>query len=205
MTRVTRFLRGTGGFTLAEILVVIAILGFIMGAVFTLQHQGQLAYLTGSARVEVQQNARVGLDALMSDLRFALPQAGTTRVVTAIDNACATGPAPTNGGGVSIGFTAQREPDVAHDPVNYHGHSVTYQVNGTNLERTENGVTDVVIGGVQQLQIWCYNGSGALSSVLTEIREIRIQIRTQTQLSVAAGSPGDQHVVAEGRVRFRNI
>ena len=200
-----RTLRCCRGFTLAELLIVVAILGFVMGGIFTIQRQGQLAYLTGAARVEVQQNARLALDTLLNDIRLALPApaAGPTQVITAIDANCSTGPAPTAGGGASIGFTAQRAPD-ADDP-NYHGHAVTYQLNGTNLQRTENGAPEVVIGGVQQMQVWCFDDSGVLNSVPAQIREVRIQIRTQTERPAAPGSPGDQHSVVEGRVRFRNL
>jgi hypothetical protein len=159
----------------------------------------------GAARVEVQQNARLALDTLTSDLRLALPVAGPPQVIGEIGaNACTGGPL-TNGGNTFIGFTAQRPPDAAHDPVNYHGHAVTYQLNGTNLQRTENGAPEVVIGGVQQMQVWCFDDSGVLNSVPAQIREVRIQIRTQTERPAAPGSPGDQHSVVEGRVRFRNI
>jgi prepilin-type N-terminal cleavage/methylation domain-containing protein len=188
-----RLLRDARGFTLAELLVAVAILGFMTAALFTLQRQGQLAYLVGAARVEVQQNARIALDTMMSELRSAVPVAGTTQVVTSRDAACNTGAPPGTGGGISIGFTDQ------------FSQTVTYQLNGTNLERTYAGVTDVLVGGVQQLRIWCYNGTGGLDNDLADIREVRVQIRTQTERGAQAGSAGDQHAVAEARVRFRNI
>jgi prepilin-type N-terminal cleavage/methylation domain-containing protein len=203
-----RLLGGDGGFTLAELLVVVGILGLIMAALFTMQDEGQRAYLTGAARVEVQQNARVGLDTILSDIRVALPQPGTTQMITAIDANCSLGLEPANGGRLLVtplSFTALREPDAAHNPADYHGHPVSYRLNGANLERTENGVTDVVIGGVQEVRVWCYDGKGALGSALGEIRELRIQIRARAETPAAAGSPGDQRTVAEGRVRFRNI
>jgi len=190
-----RLLRDTRGFTLAELLVVVAILGFMVGALFTLQRQGQLAYLTGAARVEVQQNARLALDTMLSDIRSAQPVSGTTQIVTAIDANCATGTPPGSGGGTSIGFTDQN------------GNTVTYQLSGTDLQKTLAGTTTVLIGGVQQLQIWCYNNASpaALNATLGNIREILIQIRTQTERGAQSGSAGDQHAVVEGRVRFRNI
>jgi len=197
-----RLLRGSDGFTLAELLVVIAILAFIMGAVFTLQQQGQIAYLTGAARVEVQQNARVGLDTMLSELRLALPEPGTTRVVDNIDNNCSAGAPPTSGGGSSITFTNQEGSDITYQLL---GVNCATSTTGCNLQRVESGVAATLVGGVQQLQIWCYNGSGTLNNALSGIREVRIQIRTKTERPAAAGSPGDQHAVAEGRVRFRNI
>jgi prepilin-type N-terminal cleavage/methylation domain-containing protein len=189
-----RVLRDTRGFTLAELLVAVAILGFIMGALFTLQRQGQQAYLTGAARVEVQQNARIALDTMISDLRSALPAAGSsTQVISSRDANCNTGAPPSTGGGTSIGFTDQN------------GVLVSYQLSGTDLQKTTAGTIDVVVGGVTTLQIWCYNSSGNLDNTMANIREVLIQISTKTERSAQAGSAGDQHAVVEGRVRFRNI
>jgi prepilin-type N-terminal cleavage/methylation domain-containing protein len=195
---VRRALRDAGGFTLAELLIVIAILGFLMGALFTLQRQGQLAYITGAARVEVQQNARLALDTMMSDLRLALPVAGTSQVVTAIDNNCSAGVPPASGGGSSITFTDQGSTAVTYQLV---GAACATSATGCDLQR--NGVT--VVGGVQDLRIWCYNSVGALNNALVDIREVRIQIRTRSERSAQAGTAGDQHAVVEGRVRFRNV
>jgi prepilin-type N-terminal cleavage/methylation domain-containing protein len=187
-------LRNAHGFTLAELLIVVAVLGFMMGALFTLQQQGQLAYLTGAARVEVQQNARIALDMMVNDLRAAQPVTGSvTRVLSSIDANCNTGTPPTSGGGTSLAFTDQ------------FSKTVTYQISGTDLQRVYNGTTEVLVGGVQGLQIWCYNAGGALDSNLDNIREVLIQIQTKTERTAQAGSPGDQHAVVEGRVRFRNI
>ena len=59
------------GFTLAELLVVTAIIGMVMAGIFTLQQQGSQAYLYGSNRVETQQNARVALDLMTREFRSA--------------------------------------------------------------------------------------------------------------------------------------
>lgn len=195
-----RFVRDARGFTLAELLVVVAILGFMMAALFTLQRQGQLAYLTGSARVEVQQNARLALDMMISDIRSALPIAGTTQIITAIDNSCANGPPPATGGGTSISFSDQNGVATTYALV---GANCTTSQTGCDLQK--NNVT--LIGGVQTLQIWCYNNATppALSFTLANIREIRIQISTKTERGARAGSPGDQHAKVESRVRLRNI
>jgi len=195
-----RLVRDARGFTLAELLIVCAILGFMMAALFTLQRQGQLAYLTGSARVEVQQNARLALDMMVSDIRSALPVAGTTQVVTAIDANCATGAPPASGGGTSISFSDQNGTATTYTLV---GASCGTSATGCDLQK--NGAT--VIGGVQTLQIWCYNDATpvALNATLANIREIRIQIKTKTERGAGAGTPGDQHAIVESRVRFRNI
>lgn len=192
--------RDSRGFTLTELLVACAILGLIMAGLFSLQRQGQLAYLTGSARVEVQQNARLALDMMISDIRSALPVAGTTQVITAIDANCATGAPPGSGGGTSISFTDQN------------GTATTYALVGANCTTSQTGCDlqkngNTLIGGVQRLQIWCYDNAtpAALNATLVNIREVRIQISTKTERGAVAGSAGDQHAIVESRVRFRNI
>ena len=59
------------GFTLTELLVSMAMLGMILGGVYTLQQQGLYSYLMGSAKVEAQQNARGALDLMIRELRSA--------------------------------------------------------------------------------------------------------------------------------------
>jgi len=60
------------GFTLAELLVVTAVLGIVLAGVMMIQQSGQQAYVMGSNRVETQQNARVALDGMTRELRSAL-------------------------------------------------------------------------------------------------------------------------------------
>jgi prepilin-type N-terminal cleavage/methylation domain-containing protein len=197
--------RDTRGFTLAELLIACAILGFITAALFTLQRSGQQAYLTGAARVEVQQNARVALDMMIADIRSALPQAGTTQVIKDIDPNCDTGVPPNlgvagGGGGTWIRFDDQTGTDTTYSLV---GANCAASTTGCDLQK--NGLT--VIGGVQELQIWCYNNTNpaALNDTLATIREIRIQLRTKTERPAQSGSAGDQHARVEGRVRVRNV
>ena len=169
------------GFSLTELLIVIAILGFMMAGLFTLQRQGQLAYMVGAARVEVQQNGRIAIESMMTEIRSAL-------AINAFPANCNTA-----NGGTTITFNAQN------------GVATTYSLAGANLNRTVGGVATTVIGGVQSLKIWCYNTSNALTATLADIRTIRVQITTRTERGAAANSPGDQRAISEGRVRLRNI
>jgi prepilin-type N-terminal cleavage/methylation domain-containing protein len=59
------------GFTLVELLIAVAVLGLMMAGLLGLQQQGVYAYLSGAARVEVQQNGRNALDMMTTDLRVA--------------------------------------------------------------------------------------------------------------------------------------
>ena len=169
------------GFSLAELLIVIAILGFMMAGLFTLQRQGQLAYMVGAARVEVQQNGRIAIESMMTEIRSAL-------AINAFPANCNTA-----NGGTTITFNDQN------------GVATTYSLAGTNLNRTVGGVATTVIGGVQSLKIWCLNTSNTLTATLADIRTIRVQITTRTERGAGANSPGDQRAISEGRVRLRNI
>ena len=59
------------GFTLAELLVAIAILGVIMLGVLTLLMRGNEGYLTGSNQAEAQASARAAIERMTLDIREA--------------------------------------------------------------------------------------------------------------------------------------
>jgi prepilin-type N-terminal cleavage/methylation domain-containing protein len=170
------------GFTLAELLVASAVLGFLMLGVFTVQRQGLAAYQVGAARVEVQQNARAVLETMFGEIRAA-------QAITAVPAGCGTGPVPTGGGATTISFNDQNSV------------AVQYQLVGTNLQR--NGT--VLTGGVQSLRIWCYDGADALTATASLVRSVHVRIGTQTESVVAASSDRNQHAVMETRVRLRNL
>ncbi len=59
------------GFTLIEMLVWMSIVGLVIGAAMLLLNQGTHAYLFGSARVAVQQDARGELEPILRAIRNA--------------------------------------------------------------------------------------------------------------------------------------
>lgn len=180
---IARRLRDQRGFTLTELLIVIAILGFMMTALFTLQRQGQATYQAGAARVEVQQNARIALDLMMNDIR-------TATAVTFVGGTCNNA----TDGTTTITVTDQT------------GTAVAYAVTGagTNLTLTRNG--EAVIGGVRAFRIWCYDATNARTATAASVRTVQAQIVTQTERGPTAGNQaGNQHAIAEGRVRLRNV
>ena len=170
------------GFTLAELLVATAVLGVIMLGVLTVQRQGLSAYQVGTARVEVQQNARAALETMFNEVRSAL-------AITAVPAACGTGPVPTGGGGTTISVTEQG------------GAAIQYQLVGSDLQR--NGA--VLVGGVQSLRIWCYDATGALTATAANVRSVHVQVTTRTESGAATNSDRNQHAVMEARVRLRNL
>jgi prepilin-type N-terminal cleavage/methylation domain-containing protein len=172
------------GFTLAELLVGLAILGLVLASVATFHESGLRAYVSGSNRVEVQQNARVALERMAREIREAqaLANQTPTRVTIQTD---------WNGNGV-IG-----EPlAVAVDGV-LRGEQVTYRLNGTVLERQEPGVGGggfvTVIGGVEQLTL-----------TFPSAKTVSITIRTRTEETAPAGTVGDTKSQVTTTVRLRN-
>lgn len=63
--------RSQSGFTLVELLVVLPVVGFLLAGVVSIQQSGLQAYVTGSARVAVQQTARFALERVAREIRAA--------------------------------------------------------------------------------------------------------------------------------------
>jgi prepilin-type N-terminal cleavage/methylation domain-containing protein len=66
-----KFLRNRAGVTLAELLMVVAIIGIIILIVPRLLTQGVRFYLLHNAKIEIQRDARAGLDLVNRFLRQA--------------------------------------------------------------------------------------------------------------------------------------
>src|SRR5262249_57982643 len=71
MKMLDRLRRDERGFSLAELLIVVAVLGMMLAGITFAQMQGQTSYLIGSRRVEAQQNGRVALELMARELRSA--------------------------------------------------------------------------------------------------------------------------------------
>jgi prepilin-type N-terminal cleavage/methylation domain-containing protein len=175
--------RDQRGFTLTELLVVIAILGMMLAGLVTVQMQGQQAYLIGSHRVEAQQNGRIALELMVRELRSATS-------VTAIPSA------------TDITFQYRDVLETLH--------TVRYQVAGAVLNRTLDGVTTPLIGGVVAFNLTyfsAYDGStntGTTTVAPGSVRLVRVQLVTGTEESVASYSASNQMATIEMLVRLRN-
>lgn len=67
----TSIIRNTCGFTLIELLVTVAIVGFIMSAVYAVQLANMRAIDLEADQVELQQDQRISVDFLVRELRMA--------------------------------------------------------------------------------------------------------------------------------------
>lgn len=178
MTPTRQCFRDQQGFSLAELLVAMAVIGLVMAGVFVIQRGGQQAYLLGSGRVETQQNARVALDLMTRELRSAgsITTIGSTTDITFVDE---------------------------------NGSTIEYAIAGSTLNRTVNGTTTPLIGGVSTLAITAYSvydvssGTYTTTTAADQVRVVKISLVTGTEKSVAMNSPGDQRATMESTVKLR--
>ncbi|MDN5346867.1 MAG: hypothetical protein PWP65_431 [Clostridia bacterium] len=63
---------GERGFTLVEVVVAVLIFSLLVGAALALYHQAVLSWRREEARVDVQENLRIGLDRMSRELKTAL-------------------------------------------------------------------------------------------------------------------------------------
>jgi prepilin-type N-terminal cleavage/methylation domain-containing protein len=91
--RAPRRLRETRGFTLVELLVVMAITGVVFAAVSMLLLRGVSAESHESTTFQNQSDARVALDRMRLDVRCASAVSGTSASITlTLPAACGAGP-----------------------------------------------------------------------------------------------------------------
>jgi prepilin-type N-terminal cleavage/methylation domain-containing protein len=173
-------LRDQRGFTLAELLVVTAIIGMVMAGIFTLQLQGQQVYLYGSNRVETQQNARVALDLMTRDLRSAqsVTTIASAQDITFVDE---------NGNSVRYKLSGST----------------------LNRTDTANG-TIALLGGVQSLTFTyysAYDGStntGTTTANAALVTSIKVQVQTRSE-DQTLHNYGDERTTMESMIRLRNM
>lgn len=170
------------GFTLAELMISVAVLGLMMAGVFALQQQGQFAYLFVSGRVEVQQNARIALDLMVREIRSAqsITDCATATQISFTDE---------NGTAVTYALGGTSAPFV--------------------LLRSVPGVAspnDQLIGGVRSLTITCYTSDAyTTTTTAASVRSVKISVQTMTEGPASSGSVGAQSATVEARVRVRNL
>src|SRR5207253_2237264 len=75
--------------------------------------------------------------------------------------------------------------------VDQNGVTLRYNLNGTALQRTENGVVSILIGGVQSLALTYRDSNGAVTGAPANVANIMIAITTQPQAAnpCAASAP----------------
>lgn len=71
MTMRYRCVRRAGGFTLIELVIAMSIFLVVLLAVYEMFETNRATYMTGTRKVDIQQNARVALDGIGREIRMA--------------------------------------------------------------------------------------------------------------------------------------
>ena len=194
--------RGDAGFTLAELLVGLAITGIVMAALFGLLTVSQQSVLQGTNQAEAQQNARVVLARMIDDIRSA-------------------GYDPTNSGFSTIinqtttAFTLQNDWDGSGAIQNNvtttlsgvaRGEQITYSLSGTTLSRQESQVdgSALPIATVQSMTLQYLDAAGAVTATSADIRTVAVTLVVAPDTQPAKGPQGRVLVTVSDRARVRN-
>ena len=90
--------------------------------------------------------------------------------------------------------------------VDQNGVTIRYNLTGTNLQRTANGVLDVLIGGVQNMALTYRDSNGVVTATPANVANVAITLTTQPQAAnPCAASALNQQMNVQDQVRLRNI
>ena len=174
-------LRDQRGFSLAELLMVTAVLGLVMAAVIAIQQKGQEVYTYGSNRIEAQQNARVALDLMTRELRSA------QSIVTL-------------GGAGDVTFRDQNNTEVQYQ---LSGTNLN-RISGGTTATIIGGVQTLTM---TYCAVWdaVTNACTTTAATPSAVTVIRVQLTARTEDTASTGSLGDRRMTVESAIRLRNV
>jgi hypothetical protein len=95
--------------------------------------------------------------------------------------------------------------------VDEYNNTIRYSLSGAVINRTLNGVTTALIGGVVTFNLTyfsAYDGSTNTETPApdnTQVKLVRIQLKTGSEVAVAEHADANQHAKMESWVRLRNL
>jgi prepilin-type N-terminal cleavage/methylation domain-containing protein len=199
-------LRGQRGFTLAEMLVVCAVLGVVFAGVLVGLQVGVASSRMGTGRVDAQAAARVGLDRIMRDIRSAgVDPTATAFAATAVVNTAQASQmvvySDLNGGGTIVASGAG-----VCDPAG-DSEIVQWRVVGTELRRSANPAVGsceaAVVGGVQSLTFQYLAADGAAPANNAAIATVVVTLTIASE-TVTGADAGGMTVTMTDQARIRN-
>jgi len=204
--------RDEGGFTLAEMLVVCALLGTVMAGILSLLMVGQQSATATANKVDAQSNARMGIDRLIEEIR----EAGYLPAGPTCPGAPATPCPPYNyafsaiSAQTATALTIQNDWNASNDiqaaavtdPItgSLRGEQVVYSFAAGQLRRQEigiDGATVVVAAGIISLAYTYLDQNNTVTATAADIRTVTVTLTTQQ-------SAGQPQVTMVHRVRLRN-
>ena len=213
-------MRSERGYTLAEMLVVCAIVGLVMASLLGLVLSGQQAFWYGTTQVDAQQTVRVAIERMVKEIREAgyYPQPPTPLTTGACSalicyaynfDAIATGLSSTavtlqydwNGDGASAASAKVNDPVLCATGSTCRGERVAYAFSSGALTRQEMGVDTsgpvTIASGISSLTFTYFDENGATTAVAADVRTIGVTVTAQTANQGA-------YVTMSDRIRLRN-
>jgi type IV pilus assembly protein PilW len=156
--------RAQRGYSLADLLVALAIGGGLLASTVTLLHLGLRAWLWGAARVEAQQSARYALERMASELR----EAGYDPTVAGVAPVVVAEP-------TRVAFQRDFNRNGVVDPTR---ERVTYllRTGETILRRDAGGGAQPVINGVRAFRLTYLDRAGAETTDPDAVIAVRIRL-----------------------------
>jgi len=184
------------GFTLVEVMVCIAIISIVFGAIYRSFDIFNRSYTTENVKAGVQQKTRIGIDLMARDIRLA----GLDPLGTADAGFIAGG---TNAS--SIQFTADHNYDGdLDDPFE----NVTYALNGDILEQTADlgsgSVAATLLNNVTDLTFVYLDATDTPMAAPIQVDDIRTVLISLT-LQRPAGRQAPVSRTYTSRIRCRNL
>jgi len=181
------------GFTIIELLMVLAIMSIAFGTIYKSFEQLNRSYTTENVKAGVQQGARIAVELMVQDIRLA----GLNPLGTANAGVMATVPLPTSNW---IEFTADMNYDgeiVATDPFEY----IKYQLVGSELKQTNHIGEETLLDNVTNLSFTFLDADDVATTTNSEIRSVTISLTMEKP----AGRTGPISRTYTTTVRCRNL
>jgi len=215
---------GQGGFALAELLVVTAVLGLTMAGLLGLLTTGQRTYLFASTLVDSQQNARVAIDRLAKDIREAgyhprPPDTAPATCPSGAGNLYPSGPPcwsfypitsqsatgftlqyDWNGDGASAASGKVNDPILCPTGATCRGERIIWAFASGNLTRQEIGVNAsavVIAAGLSAVSFQYLDELGNVTTARDLMRSVRVTLSAKSDAYAADVTMTDQ-------IRLRN-
>jgi prepilin-type N-terminal cleavage/methylation domain-containing protein len=206
------------GFTLAEMLVVCAIVGLVMASLLGLTMQGQQAYWFGTTQVDGQQTVRVALERMAKEIREAgyepLPgETDPTAGVPCYKFVPITSPAATSltlqynfdGSTCAVPCSPINTAALVTDPATCpaaacRGEQITYALTSGNITRREilvDAAPVAIASGITALTFTYRDENNNVTAAPELIRSVEISMTAQTATKGA-------YVTMVDRIRLRN-
>ena len=186
----------SAGFTLIEVLMCIAILSIVFGAVYRSFDIFNRSYTTENVKAGVQQKTRIGIDLMARDIRL-----------TGLDPLGSANAGFISGGTntASIQFSADHNYDgELDDPFE----NITYALNGNVLQQTTDlgsgSVAATLLNNVTDLTFIYLDATDTLMAAPIQVDEIRTVLVSLTlQRPAGRGEPVSRTYTT--RIRCRNL